>query len=79
VSLRRGQLRTLRGIECELAASEPDLDELFTSFASEAGQPQMPYVENIGARHLKMLTRLLPPPTVSERVQDWCAQNWVDP
>lgn len=49
------------------------------SFAAEAGQPQIPYVENTGARHLRMLARLLPPRTLSERVQDWCAQNWIDP
>jgi hypothetical protein len=36
VSLRRSQLRALRGIECNLADSEPYLDALFLSFVPTA-------------------------------------------
>ena len=79
MSLHRGQLRTLYGIERDLADSDPDLDALFLSFASATGRPEMPDAENISARHLKVLSRLRRRRTLSERVKQWCAQNWNAP
>ncbi len=79
MSLRRGQVRALRGIERDLADSDPDLDAFFLSFASQAGRPVMPRVETIGAGPLKLLARLRRRRTLTERMKDWCAQNWNDP
>ena len=75
MSLHRGQLRTLHGIERDLADSDPDLDALFLSFASAAGRPEVPAAENISARHLKVLSRLWPRRTLSERMKHWYAEN----
>ncbi len=79
MSLRRGQLMALRGIERDLADSDPGLDALFLSFASQAGRPVMPWVETVGAGPFKLLARLRRRRTLTERMKDWCAQNWNDP
>jgi hypothetical protein len=79
VSLRRGQLRTLRGIDHELAGSDPDLDALFLWFTSHTRQHAMPRAENVDAWPSQMLTRLRRRRTLAERVKDWVAQNWTDP
>jgi hypothetical protein len=42
VSLSRRQLRALRGLEDELAVSDPGLHAFFVSFASRAGDGQTP-------------------------------------
>ena len=39
MSLRRGQSRALRGIERDLADSDPGLNASFLSFAAHAGRP----------------------------------------
>ena len=40
--LNRRQLRNLRGIEAELAASDPGLHAFFVSFTSRAGVREVP-------------------------------------
>jgi hypothetical protein len=79
VSLRRGQSRALRGIERDLAGSDPDLNAAFLSFAAHAGRPTMPRVEKVGTGPLRIFARLRRRRTLAERVKDWCAQNWNDP
>jgi hypothetical protein len=79
VSLRRGKLRALRGIDHELADSDPDLDALFQWFTSQAGRHEMPRAENVGARPRQMLARLRRRRPLAERMKDWIAQNWNDP
>ncbi len=71
MSLHRGQLRTLYGIERDLADSDPDLDALFVAFASATGRPEMPDAEHISTRRLKVLSRLRRRRTLSERVKQW--------
>jgi hypothetical protein len=79
VSLRPSQLRALRGIERDLADSEPDLDALFGSFATQGGRSKAPRAEKIGARPLWIFARLRRRRPLTERMKDWSAQNWTDP
>ena len=79
MSLRRGQSRALRGIERDLADSDPRLNAYFLSFAAHAGRPLVPRVEKIRARPLRIFARLRRRRTFAERMRDWCAQNWNDP
>jgi len=58
VSLSRRQLRTLRGIECGLADSDPYLNAFFRSFAKRAGTCAMPQVERIPPWPLRLLAWL---------------------
>jgi hypothetical protein len=66
VSLRRRQLRTLRGIERELADSDPDLEAYFWSFSVLARTRRMPRREQDSRWPFR-------------QVRDWCAENWTDP
>ena len=50
MSLRRRQLRILRGMERELADSEPGLDALFQGFARRTNGHDMRWVEMIDGR-----------------------------
>jgi aminoglycoside phosphotransferase (APT) family kinase protein len=79
VSLRRGQLRALHGIDHELADSDPDLDALFQWFTSHTRRHEMPQTEKVGARPRQMLARLRRRRPLAERMKDWIAQNWNDP
>ena len=79
MSQGRSRRRTLRKIEQDLAASDPDLNELsmwFTLLA--AGGREMPRMERILPWPLRMLARLRRGRSVRERVKDWMAENWTD-
>jgi hypothetical protein len=79
VSLRRRQLRILRGTERELADSEPGLDALFQGFARRTNGHDMRWVEMIDRGRRWLFFRRRPEPSLSERVQDPSAENWNDP
>jgi hypothetical protein len=57
MNLRRGR-RALRGIERDLADSDPRLSMLFVSFAELAKGEEMPGMEKIRTRPLRLLGRL---------------------
>ena len=75
MSLSRRQLRTLRGIELDLAASDPSLNEFFLSSTLRAGGREMPQVERVTRWSFRLHLRR----SVAERVRDWCTENWNDP
>lgn len=75
MSLSRRQSRTLRGIELDLAAADPSLNEFFLSFTLGAGRREMPRVERV----TRWPFRPGPERGVADRVRDWCAENWNDP
>jgi hypothetical protein len=79
VSLSRRQLRTLRGIERNLACSDPALDAWFVSFAGLLQGGDMPAAESLPRWPSRLLWRLWRGPSVSERVAAWCAENWNNP
>ena len=58
MSLRRGQRRALRGIERDLARSDPDLDMLFFSFGRLVRTQEIPAAEKIRSRQFGLLARL---------------------
>lgn len=79
MSLSRRQLRTLRGIERDLACSEPGLNAWFLSFAEGLRGSDMPPVERVTRWPSRMLGRVWRGPGVSARVVAWYAENWRDP
>jgi hypothetical protein len=79
VSLSLRRLRALRGIERDLAASDPVLDEFFRRFADRAGARDMPRVEQVAPWPRRTLARLWRGRSVTERVKDWVAENWNEP
>jgi hypothetical protein len=79
VSLRRRQQRVLRGMERDLAASEPGLHAFFLSFNSRSGGTEMPPLEHVVSWPLRTLDRLWPGRNVTERAKDQCAENREDP
>jgi hypothetical protein len=79
VSLSRRRLRTLRKIERDLAASDPDLNEFYMWFTLGAMGRAMPSVERVHGWPYRMLARLWRGRSPGERVKDWCAENWTDP
>lgn len=79
MSLRRRQLRILRGMERELADSEPGLDALFQGFARRTNGHDMRWVEMIDRRRRWRFFRRQPEPSPGERVKDRSAENWNDP
>lgn len=79
MTLSRHQLRTLRGIERDLACSDPHLDEFFLLFTEGFQGCEMPRVERVARWPSRMLARLWRRRRVSERTADWCAENWHDP
>ena len=79
VSLSRRQLRTLRGIERNLACSDPALDAWFVSFAGLLQGRDMPTAERLPRWPSRLLWRLWRGPSVSELVAAWCAENWNNP
>ena len=54
MSLRLRQ-RVLRGIERDLARSDPHLNMLFASFTHLAGGTKMPHIEMIGAWPVRLV------------------------
>jgi hypothetical protein len=79
VKLRRGQLRTLREVEREIADSEPGLYAFFLSFNRRGFGRDMPQTEVFGPGRLERLARRRRGRTLTERMKDWCAENWKDP
>jgi hypothetical protein len=79
VSLRRRQLRILRGMERELADSEPGLDALFQGFARRTNGHDMRWVEMIDRRRCWRFFRRQPEPGPAEPIKDPSAENWNDP
>jgi hypothetical protein len=79
VSLSRRQLRTLRGIEQDLACSDPRLNEFFLLFSGGFRSDGMPRVERLSRWPSRMLARLWGGRIVTERVAAWYAGNWHDP
>jgi replicative DNA helicase len=76
VSLRRRQLRILRGIERDLAGSDPGLDALFLAFGRRTRGLDLRSVERIDRR--PMLARLRRKQAVTEQAADRCAENRDD-
>jgi hypothetical protein len=76
---RRGQLRALRRVEREIADSEPGLYAFFLSFNRRAAGRDMPQTETSGSGPLRRLARRRRGRTLTERMKDWCAENWNDP
>ncbi|HUB23625.1 MAG TPA: hypothetical protein VMA97_14765 [Streptosporangiaceae bacterium] len=70
--------RALRGIERDLAGSDPGLDALFRSFARRTGGRDMSWVERIGRKRFLLFGRRRQR-TLTERVRDWCDENWNEP
>ena len=77
--MRRRWMRTLQGIERDLAGSDPGLDALFRSFARLAGGRDMSWVEKVGRRRFLKFGRRRRERTLTERMKDWTAENWKDP
>jgi hypothetical protein len=79
VSLRRRQLRILRRIERDIAASDPGLDALYLGFARRTGGRDMPRMEKIDRRRRWRFLQRRPESSPGERVKDPSAENWNDP
>ena len=79
VSISRRQRRALHGIERDLECSDPRLDEFFLYFGPRLKTREMPRAERVTRWPSRMWTRLWRGRTVSERVANWCAENWTDP
>ena len=80
VSLRRRQLRILRGLERGLADSDPGLEALFLGFARRTGGHDMRWVEKTDtSRRRWLIFRRRPEPGPAEPVRDQSAENWNDP
>jgi hypothetical protein len=79
VSLSRRQLRTLRGIERDLACSDPRLDELFLFFTQGFRGREMPQAERVARWPSKIMGMLWRRRHVSDRGAAWYAKNWHDP
>jgi hypothetical protein len=74
---RRIRRRALRGIERDLAASDPRLDELFLLFAGLARVAKIPAVEKIRTTPLRLLARLGPQADRHRPGKDGRAQPWT--
>jgi hypothetical protein len=79
MSLSRRQMRTLRGIEQDLACSDPRLNDFFLLFSGGFRGYDMPRVERVSRWPSRMLGRLWPGRNVAERVASWYAEDWRDP
>jgi hypothetical protein len=79
VSLSRRQLRTLRGIEHDLACSDPRLTEFFLLFSGGFRGYDMPQVERVSRWPARTLARLWGGGNRTERAAAWNAENWRDP
>ena len=63
MSLRRRQLRILRGLERDLADSDPGLDALFLGFARRTSGHDLRWVEKIDRRRRWLFFRRQPEPS----------------
>ena len=79
MSLSRRQTRTLRGIEQDLACSDPRLSEFFLLFSGGFRGYAMPRVEHVSRWPSRLLGRLWLGRNVTERVAAWYAEDWRDP
>ena len=79
MSLRRRQLRILRGIERDISDSDPGLDALYLGFARRTGGQDMRWVEKIDHGRRWLFFRRRPEPALGEQVTDQSAENWNDP
>jgi Protein of unknown function (DUF3040) len=79
LSLSRRRRRTLRRIEGDLAATDPGLSAFFLSFTARATGREMPQVERVTSWPPRMWVRLWRGRTITQRVKDWCDENWNDP
>ena len=79
MNLRRGGLRTLRELERDIADSEPGLYAFFLSFNRRGFGRDMPQTEDFESGRLERLARRRRRRTLTERMRDWCAENWKDP
>ena len=80
VSLRRRQLRILRGLERDLADSDPGLDALFLGFARRTGGHDLRWVEKVDVKRWRWLffgRRSESDP--GEPIRGQGAENWNDP
>ena len=80
VSLRRRQLRILRGLERDLADTDPGLDALFLGFARRTGGYDLRWVEKVDVKRWRWLffgRRQEPDP--GQHVTDQNAENRNDP
>jgi hypothetical protein len=78
VSLSRRQLRTLHGIERDLACSDPRLNDFFLLFSGGFRGYDMPGVERVSRWPSRMLARLWGGRNV-ERVAAWYGGIGLDP
>ena len=80
VSLRRRHLRILRGMERDLADTDPGLDALFLGFARRTGGHDLRWVEKIDVKRWRWLFfRPRQEPDPGEPTKDRSAENWNDP
>jgi hypothetical protein len=77
VNLRRGELRYLREVERDIAASEPGLYAFFVSFNRRGAGREMPRTEQTATEPRRLTRRRRR--TLTERMKDWCAENWKGP
>jgi hypothetical protein len=78
VSLRRRQLRILRRIERDLAASDPGLDALYQGLARRTSGRDLRWLERVDRRWFWIFPRRRQR-SVGERMKDWTAGHWNDP
>lgn len=79
VILRRRQQRILRGMERDLACSDPGLDALFLGFARRTGGYDMRWVERIDAKRWRWLfSGRWQEPGPAEPMKDRSPENWND-
>ena len=80
MSLRRRQLRILRGMERDLADTDPGLHALFGGFARRTSGHDLRWVEKIDARQRRRrFFRRSQEPGPGEQMEDRSAENWNDP
>jgi hypothetical protein len=80
VSLRRRQLRILRGIERDIADSDPGLEALYLGFARRTGGHDLRWVERIDVKRWRWLFfRPRQEADPGEPMKDRSAENWNDP
>lgn len=78
MSLPRRQLRTLRGIERELADSDPGLDALYQGLARRTSGRDLRCLEKVDRRRFLIFSRRREQ-GLGERMKNWTAENWNDP
>jgi hypothetical protein len=79
MTMRRRSLRTLQGMERDLASSDPGLDALFQSFARRTRGWDMSWVEEVGRKRFLLFGPRRRVRKLTERMKDWTAENWKDP